>query len=536
MLALVAFAGACSLLNGGGGQTTQGWTAAERNFFYYTTQGSHLIPRAWFLALERHDSTQRFLADGLQRFGYLPGEQVSLYNPDRLPIGFAVDGHWIGMTCAACHTSDIERGGTRLRIDGAPASADMYEFLAKLDLALQKAAGDNAAFLRFAARVLGPNDTPANRAVLLDDPDRNKGLRAFSAHFKQFVIDSTPTPPLQWGPARLDAFGMIFNRVAAIDLNIPTNNRPPNAPVSYPFLWSTSWHKWTQWNAAVENNSSLLGELRRLGRNVGQVLGVFGTANFIATPTYPSSVKRWHLEELERTVARLTAPEWPTQFGAPVPARVALGEALYRNQGCINCHRLVPKDRQNEPADVSQVSVSLVGTDPEMTNMAATRTADTGVFQGRRSMIITGPVIGPTEKVVDLLSHAVLGVMFDDAFSSSQVSTLSTPFQLVDTAATAARYYKARPLNGIWATGPYLHNGSVRTLYQLLLPPAQREVRFWVGSRQFDPVQVGFINAPGVIAFELDTLRPGNLNIGHPFGTGLSESQRYDLIEYLKTL
>src|SRR5690625_3270750 len=60
--------------------------------------------------------------------------------------------------------------------------------------------------------------------------------------------------------------------------------------------------------------------------------------------------------------------------------------------------------------------------------------------------------------------------------------------------------YKARPLNGIWATAPYLHNGSVPTLYDLLLPakrpddPEDGEYRpdeFMVGSREFDPIKVG---------------------------------------------
>jgi hypothetical protein len=69
-----------------------------------------------------------FLADGLEQFGYLPGRAIGFLNPinpDKLPIGFAVDREWIGMTCAACHTSDITYAEKTLRIDGAPAAADM---------------------------------------------------------------------------------------------------------------------------------------------------------------------------------------------------------------------------------------------------------------------------------------------------------------------------------------------------------------------------------------------------------------------------
>lgn len=517
----------------------QGWSEDDQTFFYYSTQGSRLIWRDWFLALERHDNTQLFLADGLQRFGYLPGQQVGLYNPDKLPIGFALDQDaagrgWIGMTCAACHTSEVIYGATTKRIDGAPASADMYEFLAKLDLALQKVMTNAPAFDRFAARVLGANDTPANRVTLTNE------FTAFSEYFKQFMIDSTPTAPLQWGPARLDAFGMIFNRVTNIDLRRPTNNRPPNAPVSYPFLWGTSWHKWTQWNGAIENNGTVLGSTRRLGRNVGQVLGVFGTVDFTQSPTYPSSARRVNLEILESLVAKLVAPEWPAEFPALDAARVARGKDLYVSKGCINCHALVPRTPANAPGqNVQVVPLSIVQTDPAMTTMAATRTAETGILQGRRKKIfpiLGNETLGANEKASDILGHAVLGVMFDGIFNPAQVSTLSTAFDLFNPAGVAAMTYKARPLNGIWATGPYLHNGSVRTLYQLLLLPAQRQVSFYVGSRKFDPVEVGFADEPGVIPFQLDTTRPGNRNIGHPFGAGLTNPERWDLVEYLKSL
>ncbi len=71
--------------------------------------------------------------------------------------------------------------------------------------------------------------------------------------------------------------------------------------------------------------------------------------------------------------------------------------------------------------------------------------------------------------------------------------------------------YKARSLNGIWATAPYLHNGSVPTLYDLLLPvnareaaPKARPVTFKVGAREFDPVKVGF-RYEGYDGFEFRT-------------------------------
>jgi len=96
------------------------------------------------------------------------------------------------------------------------------------------------------------------------------------------------------------------------------------------------------------------------------------------------------------------------------------------------------------------------------------------------------------------------------------------------------RSYKARSLNGIWATAPYLHNGSVPNLWELMKPSAQRVQQFHVGSRQYDAVNIGFDTTSGASLF--DTRLPGNSNAGHDFGTDLSDEQKWALIEYMKSL
>ena len=113
--------------------------------------------------------------------------------------------------------------------------------------------------------------------------------------------------------------------------------------------------------------------------------------------------------------------------------------------------------------------------------------------------------------------------------------------------------YKPRPLAGIWATGPFLHNGAVPTIYQLLLPADRGDQKFFVGTRDFDPVNLGLSTQPPVKSgFWLDTSITGNSNVGHEFRKGyvewkpgsppqygvigpeLSEEERRDLLEYLK--
>ena len=103
--------------------------------------------------------------------------------------------------------------------------------------------------------------------------------------------------------------------------------------------------------------------------------------------------------------------------------------------------------------------------------------------------------------------------------------------------------YKARPLNGIWATAPYLHNGSVPTLYDLLLPQNQRPKSFGYFDGEMDLVKGGLKDAAGnPLAFIFETynaegvVKKGNWNGGHEYGTTLSHQERMDLVEYVKGL
>ena len=110
--------------------------------------------------------------------------------------------------------------------------------------------------------------------------------------------------------------------------------------------------------------------------------------------------------------------------------------------------------------------------------------------------------------------------------------------------------YKPRPLAGIWATPPFLHNGSVPTIHDLLSPVADRPATFVVGSREFDPRRVGLADpvAMGLGAaddyFVMDTSKPGNNHTGHEFvdgpertgriGPRLTEDEKMAIIEHLK--
>ncbi len=99
--------------------------------------------------------------------------------------------------------------------------------------------------------------------------------------------------------------------------------------------------------------------------------------------------------------------------------------------------------------------------------------------------------------------------------------------------------YQAMPLDGLWLRAPYLHNGSVANLRELLAPPDQRAKSFWRGNDIYDPVGVGFatnVPAAGHRGWLFKTSDRGNGNQGHTYGTTLSPAEKDALIEYLKTL
>ena len=98
--------------------------------------------------------------------------------------------------------------------------------------------------------------------------------------------------------------------------------------------------------------------------------------------------------------------------------------------------------------------------------------------------------------------------------------------------------YANMPLDGIWLRGPYLHNGSVPTLRDLLEAPENRPRVFYRGYDVIDRERVGFISTVaregGKRYFEFDTSLAGNGNGGHLYGINLAPAEKDALVEYMK--
>lgn len=526
-----------------------GWTAEMRQWMYQFDQGARIVPLLWYQALERPGSTEGFGADGLARFRYLP-QAASSSNPRGLPVGFTIGKNgstdWLGMNCNACHTGRIEVGQRVLQIDGMPGMGDLFGFISELSQALDATLADPARFQRFQRKVGG------SPATLRRDVQR------FADSFRLFVQQSTPTVA-HWGPGRTDAFNMIFNRVGAIDLATPANAVTPNAPVSYPFVWSTNVQEVVQWPGIAPN---VLG-VERLTRNVGQTLGVFGQVPGMASKAafqrldYTSTVQLVNLIAADGLIGKLQPPKWPLELDRDAVTR---GAAVWTSAGCGSCHTNW-NGSNLQPLKVAITPVGEVGTDPLNATQPAQRTLATAALQGSPVFpIYPFKTYGASASAVELTAATAAHIIVKQLTSgraltpaerqllSWSIGTDDVIEQLIrDARYVAARVfsrrddppaapgYKAGPLNGIWATGPYLHNGSVPTLWQLLTP-SQRPAVFWTGSRELDPVGVGLRHDQQPGTFRFDTSLAGNRNTGHTYGSDLSDAQKRDLIEYMKSL
>ena len=562
------------------------WSRLERADYYTVDQGSRIMPLRWFAALKTPDGDS-FLDGGLiGRYGYLKNDEAPA---SRLPVGFTTNGkigeEWVGMNCAACHTRQIEVGGTKYRIDGGPAISDFQSFLIDLDDAVIKVLNDPAAFAAFARSVLEgvPND---GQLQLL-----RQQVQAWHKPYNTIVTRALRNPDqAPWGLARLDAVAMIFNRLTGLDIGqgpdhmIPSNIKPADAPVRYPFLWNASRQDFTQWPGFAANGDALLG----LARNTGDVIGVFAQfapykdpsklilgVNY-ADPTR-TSINIPGLMRLEQLIERLGPPRWQWAYDEPLRQK---GEAIFNwptaKGGCVECHGI----RQGKPRPLAAqptwaTPLLDVGTDSrewQLIGVPGRRDwpgwqVDTGVLAGA-SLTPFGTALKPVDSAFATLSLAVSGALVqrlpEILLTAQQAGrglppltaeetangslpkgdvgqSISSAFKRADNADKRPFKYESRVLNGIWATAPYLHNGSVPTLADLLNPQPLRPKTFKVGSA-YDPMKVGLaVEQTGLNSTTTTTgcgegRISGNSNCGHEFGTRLSKAQKAALLEYLKML
>lgn len=561
--------------------------------------------------------------DYITRFGFIQGNKHE-FNPDGLPIGIVktpvqnilgitekTDA--TGLTCAACHTGQLVHNKTQYVIDGGAATTDIGQFTKALIASLGQLALSaelplfNGRFDRFARNVLGNQYSDITKAEL-------------AANVKNLIEASLSQGDIiavQEGYMRIDALNRIGNEVFSKDLNRRENYAPINAPVNYPHIWTSSWLNWVQYDGSI---------MQPLSRNTGEALGVSAYLDTRSPPgehRFSSSIPLQNLHWIEQRLAGknfspdtpytgLTAPTWPDEFGQIDSNLAKTGKALYDHH-CKACHLpplnsdeiwqenyygpVVWKDQRGHSRSTEEKLLKVriipqhnIGTDPAQGRVLVERRVNTaGISRANSSETLPGmginthlcapneqgelvtiPVTDGPDTMFALALVATVQETMDSWFKSNYASEKLTAEYTGDrpNCLQGGKGYKARPLDGIWATPPYLHNGSVPSIMDLLKPVEERPKMVQLGDNRFDPANLGIYQDKSVALkhgenyatngfFILDTSLAGNANTGHEFSSAyvkptesepnpaqpkgvigplLSPPERQAIIEYLKTL
>ena len=225
---------------------------------------------------------------------------------------------------------------------------------------------------------------------------------------------------------------------------------------------------------------------------------------FMMTPVTPTSAFDKHeaaFKDINEYLKTIEAPKYPLPIDKDLAAK---GEKLFR-ANCSECHGTYG-EKWTYPNRI--VPMEKIGTDPKR-------------FEGIEDK-------------------------FGEVYNASWFAKEEpTPYPVLP-----SKGYQAPPLDGIWATAPYLHNGSVPTLYQVLNSksrPGRFTRSYRTGEADFDAKRVGWKYTevgpmPDVKLHPheerkiYDTAQPGRSNKGHTFGDDLTDAERWAVIEYLKTL
>lgn len=564
-----------------------------REEWYTTTQGSHLLMWEVFVALEQEDSFKAFSGqDNLSSYGFLyPNasykdsselgyEAVNSYTSTAaMPLGVLSDRsqidnrNYMGLTCAGCHTGEVTFGDERYYIEAGQARLDMTGFFNGLVAALE-ANSTGRKLSRFKRRFMLNEFFNINNSYVYVDPFAGEAyLKEALESVRGFVEREAGV--VANGPGRLDAIGSIINQVlvhqAGLDANGESEVRPLSAPISYPYIWDASRLECVQTNC-ISNNP--------LTRNIGEVLGVFGSVNIDDDENIPdlwelafyelginnlfeNSAQIDNMYRLEKVLGYIDSPRWPESFPALDQNLVATGKVVYQVE-CAGCHMDVsdgiddseltaPNSVGYQYTKVTKVPFTEVGTDPSFVLDYGLRSEPSGILGAALSAqrpeefpeapetlnalaltgVATGAIVSSHFESEAFAQRAIAA--FPDLPEEVAIQYLQVEYVegQVDSQVFNPAVYRAKPLNGVAFTGPFLHNGSVRTLTDLLKAPADRPTSFYVGSTEFDAQNVGYVNE-GEFLFDA-TIR-GNSNAGHSYGVELSASDKVALIEYIKSM
>src|SRR5271166_1134272 len=547
-----------------------GLTRAQKETYYHLSQGSEIMPWILLTAVDVADpGSSKPFVENLARYGLLPDPG----RDDGLPVGLTVASNpftfgmdFVGITCAACHVGELRHDGKAVRVDGAPNMFNLQLFYSdaidavvattsdrgKLWRALKRLGRQDYARYGIAAPFVRPPTLVYYVANVLLHRDR-LNARLELVDVINVAKDQRDRDHPTSGFGRLDAFdgtrNFIFTRLrkadAGGDFEVNTANMVKlDAPVKFPWLWSRKasplapveayrdksqsfppvWgfkdYDWIEWT--INTNTVM-------ERNFTETLGAGATVVLDpkSASLFETSVPVKNMHELEWLAYYIDPPRWPT--------------------GLIKLYVMRPDEIGTDATAALRISCPIPDTGALVIPPTLYTAEDSQLLKDcagvKAGQAFSGNSFAKTVQVaVDSIKQKAYAEAGIDAAQQrvmedrDQRGDLAWRDTLLDTQPPYGPY-AARPLYGIWAAAPYLHNGSVPRLYDLLLPPEQRPKTFPLGPREYDPVKLGFVvdTACSQKDCVVDTARTGDGNGGHLWGTDLSESDRMALLEYLKT-
>lgn len=550
--------------------------------FHHLSQGAELFPLKLLQVIDNPEDEEQPFINGLSRYGLLPDPQ----DPGGLPVGISIANNrntlgldMIGITCAACHVGEIRHGGKGVRVDGAPNMFDMQTFYADVIRMTKKAFHEREANDRVKERlfarsyeqygVLAPALRPFD--LILKAVGVGKSLEEIAARRGLATVieaaigyrdaklaekgESCATLPhaCTSGFGRLDAFNGTRNFVLAqLDL---VNIVDLDAPVKFPPVWGFEDFDWVEWS---QNTNSVM------ERNVTETIGAGALVKLEpGEHMFESSVPARNMHRLEQLAYYIRPPAWPEDVLGPIDAELRDRGAPIYAERCASCHEYGDADRtETGLLRLRRFSPEELGVDPAAALKVACPVKSVGPIdipkrrysQSEAEILAEcaatpdppapfeayafADVVRTAVAAVKNKAYAREGVTDDERIEFEDLDRRGE-IRWRDTMLATGRPFAARPLAGVWAAAPYLHNGAVPTLADLLTPPAERINRFSLGQRDYDPERVGYRTdlpeADWRFIVETETA-PGAGNGGHDYGTDLSAEDKRALLEYLKSL
>lgn len=411
-------------------------------------------------------------------FVFENGKSLPVGMSQRRYLGFDV----VWLNCAFCHAGTVRESAESEPKVYAAMPANTFDFRAFMRFLF--ATGEDR---RFTPRdILRQIKVIREREGLDDLPLIDRlALRFYGIYFMRERIltlrdrlDFIKEQP-EWGPGRVDT----FNPLKAY-FNFPPDQLSKEERIGttdFPSIWNQGQRESLKMNLHWDGNNVSLEE-----RNRSAAMG---------TGITPPTGDRASLKRVADWVRDLAAPAYPFAINNDLAAQ---GAPIYKEY-CTKCHGADGKDFRSE--DVGKVvPIADIGTDRRRLD---SYTYNVAVNQ---NMIFAG-------------------------YGEERFRHFRKTFG-----------YANSPLDGLWLRAPYLHNGSVPTLRDLLEPSDKRPKTFYRGYDVYDQKKVGFVGdvseEKGRKYFLYDTAEPGNSNQGHEgkrYGTELPAADKDALIEYLKT-